>query len=192
VNFTNSAGIELVWVAEGNFWIGKTEVTGKQYNFVINGAAEGSDEPKDGVGIASAKTFLDRLDEMEAADETNTLSPDNRIRPQDYRYDLPKVEQWLDAKSQDDSLKLGLVGLADEPHEWTSNKRVDGRFRGFKMPPLFAPTLSNSDPVAMEDGSAIALLPSTSSSITVKGSSKVATLWAGRLGLRVILIRKQP
>ncbi len=47
-NFTNSVGMELVWVADGRFWIGKTEVTFDSIK-AIRGDGSSGDNPADGI-----------------------------------------------------------------------------------------------------------------------------------------------
>ena len=192
-NFTNSAGIELVWVPESrvpesNFWIGKTEVTGKQYNFVINGAAEGSDEPKDGVGIAIAENYVSRLNDIEAADMQVSL--DNKLKPPEFTYALPSVVQWNTAKSQRETLTLS--GFETQPFEWTSSKNRDGKFRSFEQPSFYKRLIEPNHPVVIDDKGPITLEPTTTSSVSFKGMSKTVTKWSGRLGFRIILIRNQP
>ncbi len=189
-NFTNSAGIELVWVPESNFWIGKTEVTGKQYNFVINGAAEGSDEPKDGVSIAIAENYVTRLNDIEAADMQVSL--DNKLKPPEFTYALPSVVQWNTAKSQRETLMLS--GFETQPFEWTSSKNRDGKFPSFEQPliPSYRRPIEPNHPVVIDDNGPITLEPTTTSSVSFKGMSKTVTKWSGRLGFRIILIRNQP
>ncbi len=191
-NFINSAGIELVWVAEGKFWIGKTEVTGKQYNFVINGAAEGGDEPKDGVSIAIADNYVTRLNDIEAADMQVSLDNNNKLKPPESTYALPSVVQWNTAKSQRQTLMLS--GFETQPFEWTSSKNRDGKFRSFEQPPIpsYQRPIGPNHPVVIDDNGPITLEPTTTSSVSFKGMSKTVTKWSGRLGFRIVLIPTQP
>lgn len=187
-NFTNSAGIELVWVADGGFWIGRTEVTGRQYNLVVSPETPGGDEPKDGVSISAASLFISRLQEMEADDSFMPPETSQHLRPADFAYALPSVSQWIKARSLGES--LNLLGLLTEPHEWTSNQHADGPYRTFKQSPIFPKRVGSDFPVAMDDGAPITLEPRTTSSVTVAGTSKTGVLWSGRLGFRVILLPK--
>lgn len=188
-DFTNSVGIELVWVPEGNFWIGKTEVTERQYNFVIRDTAEESDQPKDGVRISDAKHFLSRLNEIEADDALLRENLDSRLRPADYSYDLPTVPQWKSLKARSSDLQLG--GFDAEPYEWTSTTHGDGQSRVFRQSPFFPKTIRPSNPVAMDKDGAITLETTTVNSVSFKGTGgKSDTVWFGKLGFRVILTEK--
>ena len=195
-NFINSAGIELVWVPEGNFWIGKTEVTGKQYNFVINGAAEGGDEPKDGVNFNSAIQYCEQLTAKE--EEESTVSDSSRkLRPEAAVYMLPTVDQWNSARTLTAST---AEGFSNELHEWSSSTYGGGS--GYESPkPNFTNAAtavgikywkpnSNSPLVLRGNNRPISLEPGTSSKATWSYGTKQYPLWSGRLGFRVILISK--
>lgn len=187
-NFTNSAGIELVWVADGGFWIGRGEVTGRQYNVVVSPESPGADEPKDGVSISAANEYISRLEEVEADDSFTPADAAQHLRPAGFAYALPSVAQWTKIKGLGES--LNLQGLMTEPHEWTSNQHADGPYRTFKQSPIFPKRVGSDFPVAMDDGTPITLEPRTTSSVTVAGTSKTGVLWSGRLGFRVILLPK--
>lgn len=190
-NFTNSAGIELVWVAEGNFWIGKTEVTGKQYNFVISGAAEGSDEPKDGVNFNNAIQYCEQL----TAKESDSAVADSslKLRPEASVYLLPTVQQWNSVRTS-----TPVEGLSNDLHEWSSSTFGDGS--GYDSPKPNFPNAavrpkywvpSGDSPLALRaNARPISLSPNTTSTIAAVFLGKSYPMWSGRLGFRVILISK--
>ena len=194
-NFTNSAGIELVWVAEGNFWIGKTEVTGKQYNFVINGAAEGSDEPKDGVNFNNAIQYCEQLTAIEEGD--SAVSDSNlKLRPEASAYMLPAVEQWNSTRTSPAS--TAVEGFSNELHEWSSSTYGGGgnydspkpNFPNAAVRPRYWTPSSDSPLVLRGNASPISLSPNTTSTIAAVFLGKSYPMWSGRLGFRVILISK--
>jgi formylglycine-generating enzyme required for sulfatase activity len=194
-NFTNSAGIELVWVAEGNFWIGKTEVTGKQYNFVINGAAEGSDEPKDGVNFNNAIQYCEQLTAIEEGD--SAVSDSNlKLRPEASAYMLPAVEQWNSTRTSPAS--TAVEGFSNELHEWSSSTYGGGgnydspkpNFPNAAVRPRYWTPSSDSPLVLRGNARPISLSPNTTSTIAAVFLGKSYPMWSGRLGFRVILISK--
>lgn len=187
-NFTNSVGIELVWVPEGNFWIGKTEVTERQYNSLIKDTAEGSDEPKDGLTVSAALRYVQAIDDLEADDSRPLENPLARLRPEDFSYALPSIAQWKNAAAKGERLQ----GMDTPPFEWTSNRHSDGLSPSFPQSPLLKKPVGGDFPVAISRGNPITLEPETSSAVKVAGSSRVAVLWSGKLGVRVVLARKQP
>jgi formylglycine-generating enzyme required for sulfatase activity len=186
-NFINSAGIELVWVPEGNFWIGKTEVTGKQYNFVINGAAEGSEEPMDGVSVARARQYCDLLNQREGANAEALEVDTNRYKPEDFDYALPSVAEWRLGKKSKESL---LTGLDTEPYEWTSNQHGDGIGSTFPQSGFILKQVGSNYPVVIHGNSLVTLEPNTTSSISAGTGGRTKAYWTHQLGFRVLLIRK--
>lgn len=188
-NFINSAGIELVWVPEGNFWIGKTEVTGKQYNLVINGTAEGSDEPKDGVNFNNAVEYCEQL----TAKETDSAVANSslKLRPETSVYQLPTVQQWNSVRTS-----TVVEGLSDDLHEWSSSTFGGGS--GYDSPKPNFPNAavrpkywvpSGDSPVALRaNARPISLSPTTTSTIAAVFLGKSYPMWSGRLGFRIILI----
>jgi formylglycine-generating enzyme required for sulfatase activity len=189
VDFTNSAGIELVWVPEGNFWIGKTEVTGKQYNFVVSGTAEGSDQPKDGVSIARARQYCDLLNQREGANANAVEDGTSRSKPENFDYSLPSVAQWRLGMKSKRSL---LSGVDTEPYEWTSNQHQDGTGASFPQHTFFKKTPLGSYPVAILGNTPVTLEPSTTASISAGTPGAIRAYWTHKIGFRVVLIPNQP
>ncbi len=107
-NFTNSVGMDMVWVEEGGFWIGKTEVTSAVYQ-ALRGE-KGDDKPQEGIAHGGAVGDCKALNFLEQS-EKNTLALDRRIKPANAKYDLPSVKQWLLASNQ--AAQLGMSGFSD-------------------------------------------------------------------------------
>lgn len=187
-NFTNSAGIELVWVPEGNFWIGKTEVSEKQYSFVIEGAAEGSDEPKEGVSFNTAVVYCKQLTTKEEA-ESALADSSIKLRPESTVYILPTIEQWNEARTSPQS--TALEGFSNELHEWSSSTYEPQFSYPKPVTPISHWRPNSGSPVAIRHKENPISLPPTTTSRVIIQNFPDRPLWTGRLGFRVILIRSQ-
>jgi formylglycine-generating enzyme required for sulfatase activity len=112
-NFTNSAGMDMVWIKEGGFWIGRSEVTKDAYKVIMGEGGAGS-MPADGISLIKALMFCDALTKQE------TSSADGkRIMPSAAQDTLPGVKQWQMASQQADT--LSLTGFHDSLSEWTKD-----------------------------------------------------------------------
>lgn len=180
-NFTNSVGIELVWVPEGRFWIGRSEVTEKQFHTVMADGKAGTEKPMEEVSVSQAKAFCLKLNEPNAG-------AGEKPKPLDSSYQLPTVAQWQAAKAQ--SEPLGLLGMGDALFEWTASIHGDGLSRIFRQPPVFPKRIGKDYPVAMDSNGPLTLEPGTTKTVTIRAVSKTTVLWSGRLGFRVVLVPK--
>lgn len=182
-NFTNSVGIEMVWVPEGGFWIGRTELTEVQF-FRGYGIQRGSTDLKDEVLFDGALGFVKNLNTLENREKAPDIAG-ALLRPVDASYGLPTIRQWNDAKAKGE----GILGFDNDLHEWTSTKHGEG---GSSLPKnVTAGKILGVDnwPVAMQRNSPISLEPNTNHNMTTKPvGSTISVLWSGRLGFRVILI----
>ncbi len=186
-NFTNSAGMEMIWINEGGFWIGRSEVTKDAYKVIMGEGGAGS-MPADGISLIKALMFCDAL----TTQETSTAKG-KRIRPSGAQYTLPGVKQWQLARGQAEA--LGLTGFSDDLSEWTKDQMKSG--------------LTNTNTVAFATpdpkwfiicrGSTVeALPPQSTGNITrtgagqrASGTAGTVTMWSGRLSFRVILVPQQ-
>jgi formylglycine-generating enzyme required for sulfatase activity len=185
-NFTNSVGMDMVWVEEGGFWIGKTEVTSAAYG-AINGGG-GSDTPKEGVSLINALGYCDKLTTREA-NEPSISGAKGLHMPVNAQYTLPGVRQWQLARGQAES--LGLSGFSDGLSEWTKDQRSSGLTNANSV------AFATPDPrwfIICRNDTVEALPPQTTSivstsGIATKGSGTAGTVtaWTGRLGFRIIL-----
>lgn len=186
VNFTNSAGMEMVWMADGGFWIGRTEVTSAEYK-AAKGSSGGDASPAEGISFLDAIEFCEALDKREAAYEGN-LPPGRTLRPDHAHYTLPFVKQWRMGRDKEES--LGLQGFSNGLSEWSRDQQKSG----FATQSIVGGAASSWF-LALNGQSAVALPPTTKSSIVQSGTATKATgkagtieIWSGRLGLRVILV----
>jgi hypothetical protein len=173
-NFTNSVGMEMVWVDEGGFWIGKT---------VLSSGAKGSH--------ISAEDICSKLNKFEQR-ETGTLADLRRIKPANAEYGIPSVKQWQLAHGPAD--QLGLSGYSNSLSEWTADKYSPG-ITNTNTVSQFLPPKSSWFLVCRGNGDVEALPPETTGNITQSGSATVATckpgsatFWTGNVGFRVILL----
>jgi hypothetical protein len=188
-NFTNSIGIELVWVPEGRFWISRSEVTEKQYHTVIPSGLQGAEKSIEAVSITQAKLFCQKLTEREIkpAEPQKTESASSvPLKPEDGSYALPSISQWQAAKAT--SKALQLKGMDDNLHEWTSNVHGDGLSRVFPQSPFILKRIDKHYPVAIDSAGPITLEPTTTKTVKL---GITASVWSGRLGFRVILIPRE-
>ncbi len=187
-NFINSVGMDMVWVEEGGFWIGKTEVTSAAYS-AINGGGGGDDSPKEGVSLISALGYCDSLTNREAKEPS--AADTNRLHmPVKAQYTLPGVKQWQLASGQAEN--LGLSGFSDGLSEWTKDQRSSGLTNSNTV------AFATPDPkwfIICRGDTVESLPPQTSGSIVRSGTATKAsgtggnvTMWTGRLGFRVILV----
>ena len=186
-NFTHSAGIEMVWVPDGKFWIGRGEVTQKQFHTVMADGLVGEDKPVEGVSISQAKEFCRKLNEPEKAPEGKVTDAALGKAPAAI-FMLPTIAQWQQAKVK--SASLGLTGTEDALFEWTSNVHGDGLSRSFPQAPVIKKRIGKDYPVVMTLNGPLTLESVTTSAVTIRATTKTAVLWSGRLGFRVILIPK--
>lgn len=187
--FTNSAGMEMVWIPDGGFWIGKSEVTTAAYK-AVKGANGGDDSPAEGISFPEAIDFCIALNKLEAEDKA-ILPPGQKLRPTNAEYTLPTVKQWRLGRAEEES--LNMKGFSNGLSEWSQDKQSSGL-----ATESILGGASSLWYLALNGGSAVALPPSTSGSIMQTGPGTKATgkggtitIWSGRLGLRVILVPKQ-
>lgn len=183
-NFTNSVGMEMVWVADGGFWMGRTEVSSAAYR-ALTGGTGGDDSPADGLSFFNSANFCKALNQRETQ-EVPDLASERLMMPLDANYGLPGVKQWQLAR--DHAGALGMSGFADNLHEWTMDKASSGLVNknlafGAKPQPFFF--------IVCRDTTAEALPYNTTSEYIQTGTGGTITLWAGRLGFRVILVPSQ-
>jgi formylglycine-generating enzyme required for sulfatase activity len=180
-NFKNSLGMEMVWVQEGGFWMGRKEVTEEQF-FLGYGQTGGTDAVKDQVSFVQAEGFITNINVLEA-EERDLGTSGLLFKPEDSKYALPTIAQWRLGRNAP-----GVEGFDNNFSEWTSSKHSDG---GSRFPPV--PTGAESKgsptwPVTMQEGGPISLAPETSREKIVVVGTKRSVLWSGRFGFRVILI----
>lgn len=107
-NFTNSAGMDMVWVRALNAWVGKYEVTQAQYRAVTGESPshfKGDRRPVEQVSWNDAVSCCATLTRREAAAD---------LLPEGYKYTLPTDNQW--------STLVGDASLSDAVH----NRGADG------------------------------------------------------------------
>jgi hypothetical protein len=183
-NFTNSIGMEMVWVAEGGFWMGRTEVTSAQFA-ALAGDSGGGDSPKEGVNWTSASQFCTSLTRKES-EELADLPQGARQMPEASEYGLPRVKQWDLAKSKAES--LGMTGFSDSLSEWSADTHGSGLSRNRTHNSFVSLPMQSSWPLALKSNTADPL----PSSLTGSWSQGTIAIWGGRLGFRVILIPEAP
>lgn len=186
VSFTNSAGMEMVWMADGGFWLGRTEITSAEYK-TVKGGSGGEESPAEGISFLDAVEFCEALDKREAEYEGN-LPPGRSLRPNQAHYTLPFVKQWRMGRDQAET--LGLQGFSNGLSEWSQDQQKSG----FATQTIVGGAASSWF-LALNGQSAVALPPTTRSSIVQSGTATKATgkagtieIWSGRLGVRVILV----
>ncbi len=185
-NFTNSVGMELVWVADGGFWIGKTEVTSAARNTLMN-TGGGSNSPAEGINFIQAVTLCEKLTQR----ESQNGDPNARMMPLGAGYTLPGVKQWRMARDQAEA--LGLSGFSNDLSEWSADKHSSGLAnRSLNFMPAQASWF-----LALKGDEAVALPSDTTGSIRTTGKDTKAVKggtvdhWQGRIGFRVILLPPQ-
>lgn len=136
--------------------------------------AMGGDKPMEGVTAAQAREFCLKLKGQKEAPAA--------------AFALPSIAQWQQAKAKHEA--LGLKGMNDELHEWTSNVHGDGLSPLFPQPPFFRKPVGKDFPVAMTTRGPMTLEPDTTSQVTIRAQTRSVVLWSGRLGFRVVLIPK--
>ncbi|WP_395740966.1 hypothetical protein [Prosthecobacter sp.] len=190
VSFTNSAGMEMVWIPDGGFWLGRSEVTSAAYK-AVKGTNGGDDSPAEGISFIEAIEFCEALNKMETVDKP-LLPASQKMRPANALYTLPTVKQWRIGRTQEET--LGLKGFSNGLSEWSQDRQFS---RLATKAVSYVPT-EPSWFIALNGGDAIALPPTAQGNITESGSATKATgqrgtitIWSGRLGLRVILVPKQ-
>jgi hypothetical protein len=188
VSFTNSAGMKMVWIADGGFWISRTEITSAEYK-AVKGASGGDESPAEGITFFDAVEFCDALDKRESQATLNLL-PGQTLRPEQATYTLPLVKQWRQGRDQAET--FGLQGFSNGLSEWSRDQQKSG----FATQTIVGGAASSWF-LALNGQSAVALPPTTRSSIVQSGTATKATgkagtieIWSGRLGLRVILVPK--
>lgn len=189
VSFTNSAGMEMIWVPQGGFWLGRTEVTSAAYK-EVNGTGGGSDSPAEGISFLNALEFCERLTKREN-DYKTVLPPGRSLRPVKTQYTFPTVRQWR--LGRDNAEALGLEGFSNGLSEWSQDQQKSGL-----ATQAIVGGAASSWFLALNGQSAVALPPTTTGSIVQSGTATKATgmagrieIWSGRLGLRVILLPTQ-
>ena len=180
-NFTNTLGMQMVWVQEGGFWIGRKEVTEEQF---FRGYAQtgGTDAVKDHVPFTQAEGFVINLNLLEK-EERDLGTSGFLFKPEDSRYALPTIAQWRQGRNA-----AGLEGFDNDFSEWTSSKHSDGGSRFPSVPTGVTPIGNSNWPVAMQEGGPISLDPGTSTGKSMTIGTKRSVLWSGRFGFRVILV----
>lgn len=186
MNFTNSVGMEMVWMPDGGFWLGRAEITSAAYK-AVKGAGGGDENPAEGISWNEAYEFCEALNKREAQYEGN-LPPGRSLRPNQATYTLPSFRQWRLGREQEES--LGLQGFSNGLSEWSRDQQKSG----FATQTIVGGAASSWF-LALNGQSAVALPPTTRSSIVQSGTATKATgkagtieIWSGRLGLRVILV----
>ena len=180
-NFTNSLGMQMVWVQEGGFWMGRKEVTEEQF-FRGYGQTGGTDVAKDQVPFTQAEGFVININVIES-EEQDLGTSGFLLKPEDSKYALPTMAQWRQGRNA-----AGVEGFDNNFSEWTSSKHSDGGSRFPSVPTGVTPLGNSNWPVAMQEGGPISLDPNTSAPKSMTIGTKRSVLWSGKFGFRVILI----
>jgi formylglycine-generating enzyme required for sulfatase activity len=109
--FTNSVGMLLI--KAGGFWVGKYEVTQKQFQKVAGSnpsAFSGEERPVDSVSWSDAMDFCQKLTEKDVKDKK---------LPGGYYYTLPTEDEWQ-TFSADASLDDAVTSLNAVPRQGTA------------------------------------------------------------------------
>ncbi len=188
-NFTNTVGIELVWVPDGGFWIGKREVSKTAFDEVMKGnglSAQSSGGSASGISWTDALQFCINLTKREqAADSTESHSS-----PKNSQYSLPYIAQWQLAQSH--VADLSLENFSGGVNEWSMSK-YDPSLNLKSSVASFAVRQSNWQYALSNDTAD--LLPPNMRSYSKSGTASKATgtagnisIYNGQVGLRVILV----
>ncbi|WP_395740967.1 hypothetical protein [Prosthecobacter sp.] len=191
-NFTNSVGIEMVWIPDGKtgFWIGRSEVSTAAYK-AMRGGGPGDDRPAEKISFNDAIELVGILNNREA-ESKNIVPPGRTLRPLNAIYTIPTVKQWRVGRVQEKS--FGMEGFSNGLSEWSQDRQSSG----LSTETAFLRIPDSSWPIALNGDSAIALPPHVSGNYVTVGPGTIATgkggtvtHWRGRLGLRVILVPKK-
>jgi formylglycine-generating enzyme required for sulfatase activity len=111
-DFTNSAGMEMI--KTGGYWVGKFEVTQKQFQKVAGlnpSAFVGEERPVDSVSWNDAMDFCQKLSEKDVKDKK---------LPDGYYYTLPTEDEW-ETYTGDASLDDAVTSInASAPRDGTA------------------------------------------------------------------------
>jgi hypothetical protein len=111
-DFTNAAGMEMVWIAPAGFWSGKYEVLQGEYEKVMGyraGTFAGARRPVETVSWTDAATFCKKLTDLDR--KTGKL-------PAGYIYNLPTESQW-ETLTADASLDDAVTSSGDTDRSGT-------------------------------------------------------------------------
>jgi len=186
-NFTNSIGMEMVWIRDGGFWIGRTEVTSSAYK-AITGSGNGGNNPVEGISWDRAHNFCQLLTDKEE-NPPGQIPPEMKLRPADALYGLPGVKQWR--KARDAAEALGMSGFSDGLSEWSSDTHRSGLSQNTSFTQGVNVPIQSDWALAL-NGNTVQPLPGVLTGSWVQSGKDRIVIWQGRLGFRVILIPTSP
>lgn len=183
-NFTNSAGMEMVWVPfkDSGFWIGRTEVKLEQLKQVL--PAESGNCTADGEGLvyrilfSEADKFCKVLSQNERAGGVVTSG---QLSPEGWAYQLPSSGQWSYARQTSNAQGLGLENMQGGVSELMS----DSSNSGYRV-------IFGSSPGASDADSRPKQVPDSRDFTKVGNDKRVTqatvTTFSGRVGFRAALL----
>ncbi|MEN3942425.1 hypothetical protein WJU23_14090 [Prosthecobacter sp. SYSU 5D2] len=183
-NFTNSVGMEMVWVPfkDSGFWIGRTEVKMTELKQVL--PAESNNCTADDEGIvyrilfSEADKFCKVLSQNERSAGAMTSG---QLSPEGWAYQLPSSGQWQYARQTSNAQGLGLENLQGGVSELMS----DSSNAGYRV-------IFGSSPGSSEADTRPKQVPDSRTFVKMGNDAKVVgssiTEFTGRVGFRAALL----